>query len=407
MIKGIALLYIESFKGLSKEVWWLSLVTFINLAGTMVLPFFAKYLKEDLGFSYEEVGWIMVFFGLEAFTGAWLGGKLTDRIGFYKVMIYSLFLSGLLFILLQYQNTLWSLCIGIFLVMTVADMFRPAMFVSLNTYSKPENRTRSLILIRLAINLGFVFGPTVAGLVIISSGYGSLFWIDGLTCITAGTLFLVLIKERKGVKKKAEKAGLFKLDAAVYKDKVYWLFLLVTFLIAVVFFQIFTTLPLYHKEHYGLSEFETGMIFFINGFVIVLFEMPMVHWIEKRKIRDTKLITLSTILIAISFFVLLIDNWAGILAISMVLITLGEMVGFPYTNAFAMKRAKIGNEGRYMALYSMAFAAAHILSPKIGMDIVARYGYNVNFLLLGSCGLLAVLLSLALKREINKESRAL
>jgi len=322
-------------------------------------------------------------------------------------MIYSLFLSGLLFILLQYQNTFWSLCIGIFLVMTVADMFRPAMFVSLNTYSKPENRTRSLTLIRLAINLGFVFGPIVAGLVIISSGYGSLFWIDGLTCIAAGTLFLVLIMEGKGVKKKAEKAGLFKLDAAVYKDKVYWLFLLVTFLIAVVFFQIFTTLPLYHKEHYGLSEFETGMIFFINGFVIVLFEMPMVHWIDKRKIRDTKLITLSTILIAISFFALLMDNWAGILAISMVLITLGEMVGFPYTNAFAMKRAKIGNEGRYMALYSMAFAAAHILSPKIGMDIVARYGYKVNFLLLGSCGLLAVLLSLALKREIDKESRAL
>jgi hypothetical protein len=38
--------------------------------------------------------------------------------------------------------------------MTVADMFRPAMFVSLATYSKPENRTRSLTLVRLAVNLG-------------------------------------------------------------------------------------------------------------------------------------------------------------------------------------------------------------------------------------------------------------
>ncbi len=404
MLKRTALLYVASFKGLSKEVWWLALVTFINRAGTMVLPFLAKYLKEDLNFTYDEVGWIMVFFGLGAFSGAWLGGKLTDKIGFYRVMIYSLLISGVLFILLQFQNTFLSLCLGIFLLMTVADMFRPAMFVSLNSYSKPENRTRSLTLIRLAINLGFVFGPTVAGLVIISSGYGALFWIDGLTCVMAGILFFLLIKEQMTLKKAAQKAELFKLNAAVYKDKIYWLFLVITFLIAVVFFQIFTTLPLYHNERYGLSEFDTGILFFINGFVIVLFEMPMVSWIEKRKIPDVKLISLSTVLIALSFLLLLFDTWAGILVISMVLITFGEMVGFPYTNAFAMKRAKAGNEGRYMALYSMAFAAAHILSPKIGLTIVASYGYNANFLLLGGCGILAIILSIVLKRLLGKES---
>jgi hypothetical protein len=32
------------------------------------------------------------------------------------------------------------------------------MFVSLATYAKPENRTRALTLVRLAVNLGFA-GP--------------------------------------------------------------------------------------------------------------------------------------------------------------------------------------------------------------------------------------------------------
>jgi hypothetical protein len=53
---------------------------------------------------------------------------------------------------------LWGLCIGMFSIMTLADMFRPAMFVSLATYAKPENRTRALTLVRLAVNLGFA-GP--------------------------------------------------------------------------------------------------------------------------------------------------------------------------------------------------------------------------------------------------------
>jgi predicted MFS family arabinose efflux permease len=87
----------------------------------------------------------------------------------------------------------------------------------------------------------------------------------------------------------------------------------------------------------------------------------------------------------------------------MILITVGEMIGFPYTNAFAMKRAKSGNEGRYMALYTMSFSLAHIVSPKLGLDIIAKYGYNVNFIVIGAFGVVAVILSLWLKNVIYRE----
>ena len=90
MLKRITVLYEDSFRGLSKDIWWLALVTFINRAGTMILPFLSKYLKEDLDFTYGQVGWVMVFFGVGSMIGSWLGGKLTDKIGFYKVMVWSL-----------------------------------------------------------------------------------------------------------------------------------------------------------------------------------------------------------------------------------------------------------------------------------------------------------------------------
>ncbi|MCR9064754.1 MAG: MFS transporter [Cytophagales bacterium] len=408
MMKKITLLYLDSFKGLSKEVWWLALVTFINRAGTMVLPFLSKYLKEDLHFSYSEVGWIMVFFGVGSFIGAWFGGKLTDKIGFYKVMVWSLLISGILFIILQYISSFWGLCFAILLIMSVADMFRPAMFVSLNSYSKPENRTRSLTLIRLAINLGFVVGPSVAGLIIIASGYNMLFWIDGLTCIVSILLFTFLVKEVKMPNKRLkEDITIFDSSATVFKDKVYWIFLAISFLIGVVFFQIFTTLPIYHKEQYGLTEFHTGLLFFLNSLIIVVFEMPMVHWFEKKGFEASKLILISAVLISLSFLVLLFHQWVGVLVISMILITVAEMIGFPYTNAFAMKRAKSGNEGRYMALYTMAFALAHIISPKFGLDIVEKFGYQTNFLLIGLAGILSILLSFGLIKMLKSESQIL
>ena len=182
--------YISTFKGLSKEVWWLALITLINRAGTMVIPFLSLYLNESLSFSKEQIGIIMIFFGLGSVGGSWLGGKLTDRIGYYKVMVISLLLTGFLFVVLQYVNTILGFSLGILALMLIADTFRPAMFVALRAYSKEKNRTRSLTLIRLAINLGFAAGPAIGGIIITYLGYRGLFWIDGVTCLFAGFLCL-------------------------------------------------------------------------------------------------------------------------------------------------------------------------------------------------------------------------
>ncbi|HRN99549.1 MAG TPA: MFS transporter, partial [Flavobacterium sp.] len=102
MISAAFSRYLNNFRGFSREVWILAAITFINRAGTMVLPFLSKYLKEDLHFSLSEVGWILVAFGFGSMLGSWMGGKLSDKIGFYKIMVFSLFTSGLLFIGLQF-----------------------------------------------------------------------------------------------------------------------------------------------------------------------------------------------------------------------------------------------------------------------------------------------------------------
>ena len=81
--------------------------------------------------------------------------------------------------------------------MTVADMFRPAMFVALSAYSKHENKTRSVTLIRLAINLGFSAGPAIGGLIITTMSYGGLFWVDGITCMIAAIVLLNVLHPKK------------------------------------------------------------------------------------------------------------------------------------------------------------------------------------------------------------------
>ncbi|EIA07405.1 MDR family MFS transporter [Flavobacterium frigoris] len=395
--------YINNFRGFSREIWILTLITFINRAGTMVLPFLSKYLKEDLNLSYAEVGWIMVAFGLGSMLGSWLGGKLSDKIGFYRIMVFSLFTSGLLLFFIQYIRTFWGLCAGMFVIMTVADMFRPAMFVSLATYSKPENRTRSLTLVRLAVNLGFAAGPALGGLIIMNLGYGGLFWVDGSSCIISILIFTLLVKERKKSADLETANSETEIPVSVFKDKIFWLFLFVCFITAMLFFQLFTTLPLYHNEKFGLTEFQSGLLLSLNGLLIFFLEMPIVSFTQRKNINHLRIILWGTLLMSLSFYVLLINIWAGMLIISILFITFGEMFIFPFSNSFALSRAPKGHEGRYMALFTMSFSLAHIASSKTGLTIIDSFGYQANWFVMGSLGILSVASCIWLQKLVKKE----
>jgi predicted MFS family arabinose efflux permease len=395
--------YIDNFRGFSREIWILTLITFINRAGTMVLPFLSKYLREDLDFSYNQVKWILISFGLGSIVGSWLGGKLSDKIGFYKIMIFSLMTSGIAFFGLQFVTSFEGLLVAMFFIMVVADMFRPAMFVSLGAYAKPENRTRALTLVRLAINLGFAAGPALGGLLIMTVGYKGLFWVDGTTCILAILIFWILVKEKKKSKYTDKEHPGEILTHSVFKDRPFWIFLGATLITGILFFQLFTTIPLYHKEQFDLSELQTGLLLTLNGVLIFFLEMPIVSYIERHKINKLKVITLGCLAMAISMYLLLVNQWAGILIIMMLFMTFGEMFVFPFSNSFAMSRAPKGHEGRYMAIFTMSYSTAHILSAEAGMDMIRLFSYQNNWFFMGTLGIIGVSLFVWTMKLVTKE----
>lgn len=394
-MKKLYVNYIDSFKGLSTEVWWLSLITLINRAGTMVIPFLSLYLKNDIGLTFENVGVVMSCFGAGSLIGSWLGGTLTDKFGYYKVMLFSLFTSGILFICLQFLHDYYSICIGIFVLMIVADCFRPAAFVALIAYSKPENKTRSVTLIRLAINLGFSAGPALGGIIITSLGYVGLFWVDGITCILASILLLVVLNPKKA---RVMNNSINKYPKSAYADGYYWVFIASMILFGFCFVQYFSTVPVYYSDIYKLSEFKIGLLLAMNGFLIFAFEMPLIKYLEKINYTKITYVIFGLILIGLSFLLLNVFSWIGILVIGMLLMTLGEMIAFPFSNAIAMERSKRGKQGEYMALYSIAFSISHIFAHNYGMHSIANNGYIFTWNSIAGIALIGIALLFILKR---------
>ena len=392
--------YLSTFKGLSKEVWWLAFITFINRSGTMVIPFLSLYLTESLDYTLENVGWIMSAFGVGSVLGSWIGGKLTDKYGFYRVMYLSLALTGILFIGLQFIEEFYAFCFAIFLVMLVADAFRPAMFVAMNTYSKAENKTRSVTLIRLAINLGFSAGPAIGGFIITSINYKGLFWMDGITCLLATLVLINVLHPKKARVIDEQKVENPK---PIGSDGLFWIFFVAMFIFGFVFLQYFSTMPLYYRDVHALTEFDIGLLLGMNGFLIFVFEMPLIKWLGDSKYSKELLITIGLLVTGLSYVVLLMTPWVGILIIGMLFMTFGEMIAFPFSNSFVIERSKRGKQGEYMAFYSISFSAAHIFGHNSGLQMVDKFGYDTTWMVISIMSAIGVLTLFYLMYRLKRE----
>jgi len=381
MIKRSIQFYLDSFKGLSKDIWFLALIMLINRSGTMVIPFLTVYLTAQLEFSYVQAGIVMSCFGLGSVLGTYAGGILTDKIGYHRIMFSSLFFAALVFFCLAFVKSFLLFCLTVFLLSTIADSFRPANLSAISTFSKPENYTRSLSLIRLAINLGFAAGPAVGGLLAGSVGYEWLFIINGSTVMMAAfAIFFFLPQKKDDSHHSIEEEEVVSLRKP-YQDRIFLIFLSFMLLSIVAFFQLLSTIPVFLKEVYLFDESQIGLLMGMNGLLITFLEMPIIFGLEK-KIKLLYLVAGGIVLMGLGFVCYGLGSWAGWAVIGMIALTFGEIICFPFSNTFAVTRSGIKNRGQYMGWFAMMFSTAFVISPLLGMNVVEIFGWDTLWTLM-------------------------
>ena len=341
----------------------------------MVVPFMTIYCTQKLNFSIVQAGIIMSLFGLGSIAGAFFGGKITDKLGFYYLQLGALLSGGILFISLSFLETFVSLGIGTFFLSMCNESFRPANSAAVAHYSSESAQTRSYSLNRLAINLGWSFGGALGGF-IASIDYHLLFYVDGFTNIFAAFLLVKLlpaVKKQKLQQEFTEKP----IVRSAYKDKLYLAFILLTIPFASSFFQFFTLQPIFFKTEWHLTEQFIGGLMALNGIIIVATEMVLVHNLEGRR-NPLFYISLGIFVAALSYSMLNVLPalaWAAV--ISVVLITIGEMLSMPFMNTFWISRSNNNNRGEYAALYTIAWSIAQIIGPAYGAILIQYGGFDL------------------------------
>lgn len=400
LLKNLLKAYTASFAGLPGAAWLLSLVVLINRSGSMVLFFMSLYLTDELRFSVADAGNIISVYGFGYLAGSFLGDWLSDKWGTSRVQLLSLALSGVGYIAIRFLSDFYEVAIAIFLLAVVAEAFRPANATALANVAPPEKRARAFALNRLAINLGITIGPALGGF-LATLDYHYLFWVDGITSFAAAVIFYRLLFRAKA-------AGSAPLEnptdagASPSKDRIFLFFLALVLLIGILFFQIFNTWPLFLRQNYSLLENQIGILLALNGFLIILLEMPFIHRVENR--NSMNIISLGVLLLFGGFAILPLGRGFGYAAFTVIIWTLGEILIFPLTSAFIANRAPDSTRGRYMGAYILTYSLAFIAGPALGSYLYSHFGPTVLWSSAGVAGVIVFAGFLTLNRFLKREA---
>jgi len=395
-------IYVDSFKGLNKDIFVFAAMMLINRIGTLILPFLTLYTTQQLGWTKVDAGTATMWFGLGSFAGAVIGGELTDKIGYYKTMAISLFSASICFYFLQFVTEFYMFCGFLFVSSLLADIIRPALWSGITYFTNKDNQTRAVSLLRMAFNAGIAIGPAFAGTLIEEYGYELIFTVDGVTCLAAGIFLVVYIENRKEKEKENEVAS--KEGISPYKDLTYMAFMGLNLLMLISFFQILFTVPLFMTEELGYSEKEVGFFYTANGLLILFTEMPIVYYMENYFSKFRSMI-IGASLIGLSFLIFIFP----LPALAMILfytffVSIGEIINFPFISSASMDRATKGTIGKYMSVNTVMFSVALIIAPKFGTLVLDAYGYSILFIVMFLLCIISVIgLYLLEHRFIRKE----
>ena len=368
--------------------------------GMMALPFLVLYLTRSLHFSSSQASYIYIGYGVGALVTAPFAGKLSDKVGHRRLMLLSLFLTGIVLLLFPLVTDFIFVMVIAMIWSVVSEAYRPSSLAVIMDLTVPEQRKAAYALHRLAINIGMSFGPAIGGFLVLVS-YPMLFIVNGATTLVSGLVFLLLpwhvTEHPSAVKDEQRSLDSIEPKISAFKDRTMIYFLAAMLPSIIVFFQHSSSMSLFLVNDLLLPESAYGILFTVNTGLIILIEVAMniamAHWPHRRALA------LGTFLIAAGFGAMALADGMWSVALTVVIWTFGEMITLPTAAAYMGQIAPPARRGEYMGLYQMMFGLAFITGPWLGLQLYEHFNAFVLWTSMFGIGLIGTLMMMRLREN--------
>lgn len=370
------------------------LTIFIDLLGFgIIIPLLPSFSVNVLHINEFTIGLIAGIYSLMQFVFTPVWGFLSDRYGRKPILVMSLTGSVVSNLLLAF---VFSGIIPSALILILARAFAGIFAANISAaqavisdVTSHEDRTKGIGMISAAFALGFVFGPSIGGVLSQNFGYSFPVFISAALSLMAALLCIFVFKETLSKeiqqKNRLNKGSFNPLNIKIFLNALtnrnYGKYIIIFFVAVFSFSNIFGTFQLFaeRKDGLGMNQAEIGYIFSFMGLTGALVQVFILKVINK-KIGEQNTLILGCF-IAI-FGLGLIGYSTSLIFLLFVIVILSLGNGLNNTVAISMLSQSIGKEeqGTILGINQSLGSLARFMGPVWGGFVYQFMGYKYPFI---------------------------
>lgn len=352
-------------RDIPRLVWVLAAGRFVNAAGSFLAIYLFLYLTGPRELSIGRAGLLSGALGVGLFAGNFTGGWFGDRYGHRRILLIASTVVGLTTLVIP-----WTPAVALAVTMPLLGYAGATSGVSqgaLVALAVPAgDRRRAVALNRAAFNAGFVLGPPI-GALLATDHFTALFVVDGIVTLLVRTATARLLADEPASAATRERPA--RLWASIVADPSLLLLLPAIVLVDIVYRQLYSTLPVYLREH-GQPVGVYAALIAIGSGMILLLEIPAT--MAMRRWPAVPIIAAGYCLVGLGMALFGLGVAMGVVVAAMVLLTVGEILYKTTATAYVLDQAPAGLVGRYQGLYTGAATSGTMLAAPLGALLYSR-----------------------------------
>jgi len=374
-------------------------------------PFLAVYLSSHRGLPAHWVGIFLSGSMLVASMAQFIGGEVSDAIGRRKVMVFALALRALLIAVIAWviysAAPVWAIFVFHPMGMFIGSFFHPAARSWVADYTPPAGRMKAYGLLRMGNNAGWALGPALGGL-LAEGSYSLMFFATAAVFAVCTVIVASSVRDVPGLAKGRFVSPSLAGAAHALSNKVFLRFCLFSFSMSAVMSQLVVSTSLYSKGYLGLTEREIGLLFSINGLMVVVFQYFLTRMLEGRRI--TAGLAAGAVAYAVGYLCFGYAPSFFFAAAAIVVVTFGELAVSPGLQALGANMAPRAEKGRYLGVqgvFQQVGSAAGILIGSNSISFISPRFQQGPWFIVAAMAVLSCLGFLTLGRRLTLEEDGL
>lgn len=395
---------------LPKSIYSLAVATFINGLGSFIFPFFTLFLTLKLGYSKSEAGMFTMLSMSMYVPGSIITSKIADTISRKKVMVITQLLCSLTFFicgfLMPHKEIIpYLILVGLFFD-GATDPARQALQTDHTNF---ENRQESFSLLYLCYNIGFGFGPALAGLFFNNYTHW-IFFGNGIAGFLAVILVIFTVPDKKPTKQMVEdslkdnasdKAVIGNIFKALLERPLLLTYIAITSLFWIALSIVIFALPLYSSAIFGeVGPTYYGLFMSANAVTVVLCTPLAV--IKTKNKNPLVAIAIAILLYSIGFFILANTMTFYLIGMGVIIFTLGEVLHATNNDYFVANHTPLTHRARFSSVLMILQGTGFAVGPLFGGILLDNLDFKMTFYITSILTFICFSLLVLLNKKFKK-----